>query len=64
MTNGTFHRVWRDFEAWRAAVQDDACPDCLRLLLQGRIDYLAKPDPTHWKAVTYASCCWSWPSPA
>ncbi len=50
MTNGTFHRVWRDFEAWRAAVQDDACPDCLRLLLQGRIDYLAKPDPTHWKS--------------
>lgn len=50
MTNGTFHRVWRDFEAWRAATQDDACPDCLRLLLQGRIDYLAKPDPTHWKS--------------
>jgi hypothetical protein len=50
MTNGTFHRVWRDFEAWRAAVQDDACPDCLRLLLQGRIDYLAKPDPTRWKS--------------
>jgi hypothetical protein len=50
MTNSTFHRVWRDFEAWRAAMQDDACPDCLRLLLQGRIDYLAKPDPTHWKS--------------
>jgi len=49
MTNGTFHRVWRDFEAWQAAVQDDACPDCLRLLLQGRIDYLAKPDPTRWR---------------
>ncbi len=44
MTNGTFRRVWRDFEAWQAAMADDACPDCLRLLLQGRIDYLAKPD--------------------
>jgi hypothetical protein len=50
MTNGTFRRVWRDFEAWQAAMADDACPDCLRLLLQGRIDYLAKPDPTHWKS--------------
>jgi hypothetical protein len=50
MTNGTFHRVWRDFEAWRPAMRDDACPECLRLLLQGRIDYLAKPDPTHWKS--------------
>jgi hypothetical protein len=26
------------------------CPDCLRLLLQGRIDYLAKPDPTRWRS--------------
>jgi hypothetical protein len=50
MTNGTFRRVWRDFEAWRSAMRDDTCPDCLRLLLQGRIDYLAKPDPTHWKS--------------
>jgi hypothetical protein len=50
MTNGTFRRVWRDFEAWQAAMADDACPDCLRLLLQGRIDYLAKPDPTRWKS--------------
>ena len=31
MTNGTFRRVWRDFEAWQAAMADDACPDCLRL---------------------------------
>jgi len=50
MTNSTFRRVWRDFRAWQAATPDDACPDCLRLLLQGRIDYLAKPDPTHWKS--------------
>jgi hypothetical protein len=50
MTNGPFRRVWRDFEAWQDATTDAACPDCLRLLLQGRIDYLAKPDPTRWKS--------------
>ncbi|HZC99056.1 MAG TPA: hypothetical protein VFA46_02335 [Actinomycetes bacterium] len=50
MSIGTFRRVWRDFEAWQAAMRDDACPDCLRLLLQGRSDYLAKPDPTRWKS--------------
>jgi hypothetical protein len=31
-------------------MRDDGCPDCLRLLLQGRSDYLAKPDPTRWKS--------------
>src|SRR6266536_4701882 len=50
MVNGVFGRVWRDFVAWHSAADDDACLDCLRLLLQGRIDYLAKPDPTLWKS--------------
>src|SRR6266542_3626165 len=50
MVNGVFGRVWRDFVAWHSAAHDDACLDCLHLLLQGRIDYLAKPDPTLWKS--------------
>src|SRR6266511_2482414 len=50
MVNDVFRRVWRDFEAWHSSTQDEACLDCLRLMLQGRNDYLGKPDPTFWKS--------------
>lgn len=39
----------RDFTTWTDAGRAPACNRCLRALLEGRCDYLARPDPTLWR---------------
>lgn len=44
------NRIVRDFKTWvGAGGEQEVCAVCLSQLLEGRVAYLGRPDPTWWK---------------